>query len=213
MDWELVKPWVNRVGIMLEFLSFWFAAPEILGEERLRELERRAESVIRALPVMMGVAVFMIALGLGPVVWLKWGVLMSAVSPLVLKWKDVFLASLCLISMVPWVLLAVSIVSNRDVELPMMFCWLVATIAYIGLIGMFWNPGSARPWMLVLIIILMMELGVALVGGRLTSILRRKAVAPLLRVLAEDKHIRRRSLAVGAVLFVVGFSLQLIATF
>jgi len=24
--------WVNRLGILLEFLSFWFAAPEILGE-------------------------------------------------------------------------------------------------------------------------------------------------------------------------------------
>ena len=39
MDWELVKSWVNRVGILLEFLSFWLAAPEILGEERLRVLE------------------------------------------------------------------------------------------------------------------------------------------------------------------------------
>jgi len=43
MEWELVKPWVNRRGIVLEFLSFWFAAPEILGEERLRGLERRVE--------------------------------------------------------------------------------------------------------------------------------------------------------------------------
>lgn len=43
MEWELVKPWVNRLGIVLEFLSFWFAAPEILGEERLRALERRVE--------------------------------------------------------------------------------------------------------------------------------------------------------------------------
>ena len=24
--------WLNRIGIILEFLSFWFAAPEILGE-------------------------------------------------------------------------------------------------------------------------------------------------------------------------------------
>jgi hypothetical protein len=26
MEWELLKPWVNRVGILLEFLSFWFAS-------------------------------------------------------------------------------------------------------------------------------------------------------------------------------------------
>jgi hypothetical protein len=35
----------------------------------------------------------------------------------------------------------------------------------------------------------------------------------LLRPLADDQRIRQRSLAVGAVLFVVGFLLQFIATF
>ena len=43
MDWELVKPWANRLGIVLEFLLFFLAAPEMLGEERLKALERRAE--------------------------------------------------------------------------------------------------------------------------------------------------------------------------
>jgi hypothetical protein len=40
-----------------------------------------------------------------------------------------------------------------------------------------------------------------------------KVVPPLLHVLADDERIRQRSLAVGAVLFVVAFLLQLIATF
>jgi len=35
MEWELLKPWVSRVRIVLEFLAFWFGAPEILGEQRL----------------------------------------------------------------------------------------------------------------------------------------------------------------------------------
>jgi len=35
----------------------------------------------------------------------------------------------------------------------------------------------------------------------------------LLRILADDAHIRRRSPVVGAVLFVLGIMLQLIATF
>jgi len=35
----------------------------------------------------------------------------------------------------------------------------------------------------------------------------------VVRACADDKRIRQRSLAVGAVLFVVGFLLQLIATF
>jgi hypothetical protein len=53
MDWELVKPWVNRVSIVLEFLSFWLAAPEILGEEQLRALgfaERAGSGLPAALP-------------------------------------------------------------------------------------------------------------------------------------------------------------------
>ena len=39
MNWELIAPWLNRAGIILEFMSFWFAAPEILGAERLKEIE------------------------------------------------------------------------------------------------------------------------------------------------------------------------------
>ena len=30
---------LNRVGLILDFLSFWLAAPEILGEDRLRAVE------------------------------------------------------------------------------------------------------------------------------------------------------------------------------
>ena len=27
--------WINRTGMIFEFLSFWFAAPEVFGIERL----------------------------------------------------------------------------------------------------------------------------------------------------------------------------------
>ena len=51
-------------------------------------------------------------------------------------------------------------------------------------------------------------------AGRLLAVrLHNKVIVPLLRVLADDERIRQRSLAVGAVLFVVAFLLQLIATF
>jgi len=43
--------------------------------------------------------------------------------------------------------------------------------------------------------------------------LRKRVVLPFVLKLADDKRIRQRSLAVGAVLFVVGFLLQIIATF
>jgi hypothetical protein len=57
--------WVNRVGIVLEFLSFWFAAPEILGEGRLRALERRVEKQVRQLPIMTGALMMVALIGLG----------------------------------------------------------------------------------------------------------------------------------------------------
>jgi hypothetical protein len=52
MDWSLVKA-LNLLGIVLEFLSFWFAAPEILGERRLRAIERRLEKGIEKSPLTL----------------------------------------------------------------------------------------------------------------------------------------------------------------
>ena len=149
MRWELVKPWVNRVGIVLEFLSFWFAAPEILGEERLRALERRIEQGLRVLPSV-------VALGLTGVV----------VASVVMA-----LGRAAVEGVVTWVI-AVMVVA-----------WVVVLVM------------KGTKFEIVAIV------------------LENKIVLPLLRVLADDERIRQRSLAVGAVLFVVGFSLQLVATF
>ena len=40
--------WLNCLGIVLEYCSFWFAAPELLGEERLSALENSLEQVLLA---------------------------------------------------------------------------------------------------------------------------------------------------------------------
>lgn len=40
--------WLNCLGIVLEYLSFWFAAPELLGEERLSALENSLEQILQA---------------------------------------------------------------------------------------------------------------------------------------------------------------------
>ena len=53
MDWELVRKLLNLLGVMLEFLSFWFAAPEILGEERLKALEQGLEKGIKQFPLTL----------------------------------------------------------------------------------------------------------------------------------------------------------------
>jgi hypothetical protein len=40
----------NITAIILEFLSFWFVAPELLGEERLRKLENWIENFLGFVP-------------------------------------------------------------------------------------------------------------------------------------------------------------------
>jgi hypothetical protein len=139
MEWELVKPWGNRVGIVLEFLSFWFAAPEILGEGRLRKLERGLEVGVRLLSVMVWVTAALLGLLVGVMVVVATGEMVTASAAIIVVFG---------LTVVAW--------------------------------GLKWED---------------------------------KVISPLLRVLADYEHIRQRSLAAGAVLFVVGFLLQLIATF
>ncbi len=38
--------WVNRTGMIFVFISFWFAAPEILGQSRLRTLEQNFKQIL-----------------------------------------------------------------------------------------------------------------------------------------------------------------------
>ena len=40
MDWKLVQKVLNLLGILLEFASFWFLTPALLGEKRLRNWRR-----------------------------------------------------------------------------------------------------------------------------------------------------------------------------
>jgi hypothetical protein len=160
MDWELIQPWVNRGGIMLEFLSFWFAAPEILGEERLRALERKVERGIRVLSNRPR--------------WMTLGVAV-AVGMVLVRLGDPMIR--CIES-------AVSAVASR----------VVGKVAGDILVFVL---GAVLGW----------------VWQALMPKLQDRVLSPLLKILADDERIRQRSLAVGAVLFVVGFLLQFVATF
>jgi hypothetical protein len=44
---------LNRVGLVLAFVSFWLAAPELIGEERLKAWEGRLASGLLKLPVAL----------------------------------------------------------------------------------------------------------------------------------------------------------------
>ena len=142
MNWELVRKLLNLLGIVLEFLSFWFAAPEILGEERLRAMERGLEKGIKLLPAVVGAR---------------------------------------------WTVLAVGMVVTVMVQ--------VAMEEPRNLLG------------LTALTAVAVGTGMAVV----TITLKEKVVEPVLRVLADDERIRQRSLAVGAVLFMVAFLFQFTA--
>ncbi len=193
MEWELVKPWVNRVGIVLEFLSFWLAASEILGEERLRALERRVEVGARLLSTSKAaVAAATVVAGMSGVV--LWKALPD--------WKAALVAGIVAAGVIGAMMGAV-LSAWKGAAIAAM---LMSAVLYLVLF-------EALPAQKVTVIVGFAAWVAALGLSLLAFELQQRLVEPLLRTLADDTRIRQRSLAVGAVLFVVGFLLQLIATF
>jgi hypothetical protein len=45
--------WINLIGLTLQFLAFWFAAPELLGEQAMRKFEAGLKRLISALPIII----------------------------------------------------------------------------------------------------------------------------------------------------------------
>jgi hypothetical protein len=98
----LSRTWVdniNRIALLLGFLSFWFAAPEFIGEERLKLWEHSLASGLRRVPLVMAytllglcVIAFVIlavnAVGNGGValsVWTVAGLFLSLVAVLLVR--------------------------------------------------------------------------------------------------------------------------------
>jgi hypothetical protein len=44
--------WLNRIGIILGFFSFWFAAPEFIGEKRLKSWEESLAKLTGKIPIL-----------------------------------------------------------------------------------------------------------------------------------------------------------------
>src|SRR5215470_3595367 len=42
--------WLNRAGLIIGFISFWFAAPELIGEPRLKAWEAALAAGLRLMP-------------------------------------------------------------------------------------------------------------------------------------------------------------------
>src|SRR5690348_2516652 len=58
---------MNRAGIILNFISFWFVAPEVLGEERMHKIVREFEGfifyILSAFPIIGVIGVLAIVWG------------------------------------------------------------------------------------------------------------------------------------------------------
>lgn len=58
--------WLNLLGLLLQFLAFWFAAPELLGEMTLKKFETGLKKFVTLMPVILLMSVVMLfGFGLG----------------------------------------------------------------------------------------------------------------------------------------------------
>lgn len=61
----LIK-WLNILGLVLQFIAFWLAAPELLGVEALKRFETGLVKIISQLPgLLFGFVGFSVGLGMG----------------------------------------------------------------------------------------------------------------------------------------------------
>ena len=66
-EWKVWFEWIEFAGKVLVFTSFWFAAPEIAGEQRLKNISKATLSTIAMLVGFLGwlVTLFLISVLLG----------------------------------------------------------------------------------------------------------------------------------------------------
>jgi hypothetical protein len=198
--------WVTRAGLVFDFLAFWFAAPEILGEDKLRALEKYIESwswkILRASatpllrydhartrwmrPEALAAAERLERKDLRPEDWL--------LRPIWLRWLLVVLFAVPGIIAFRWGVAALSVLFEpgkyeiQEIEdIVGIYCGGPVVLAVGGL--------------LMMVSVLALQVAASL------------TLPPLLVRLADDEHFRRRSLVLGGTLFTLGFLLQLTGTF
>lgn len=65
-SWSSMK-WLNILGMVLQFLSFWCAAPELLGEATMKRLESGMTRFVARIPVIIvfgGMMAYALTIGL-----------------------------------------------------------------------------------------------------------------------------------------------------
>lgn len=145
--------WLSRVAILLQFAAFWFSVPELLGERRLKAIEKGVEEGLH-------------------------------------RWEQ----------------MGARIRQNAAL--------LIVALGALGLVAiLLTNPGLRRLPDMVQGIVAVALASLALVVGLLLEWLLTGLTRNVLRHLADDRLIRRRSLMIGAVLFALGTIVDFVGTF
>ena len=145
--------WLNALGLLLQFLSFWFAAPELLGTSALKRFEIALRKFLAFIPLLI---VMVVIAG--------YGVSFTIIG--FIKGMDA---------------------AENGMETSEMYSYMAvffsATIAYF--IFMYYYKGIKK-WLDV------------------------KVAKPLSEKLVHSNETRSTALAIGAVLFTIGFLLQFV---
>jgi Zn-dependent protease with chaperone function len=52
--------WINIIGLCLQFVAFWLAAPELLGESTLKRFEKGLEKLVSSIPLILLLLVMLV---------------------------------------------------------------------------------------------------------------------------------------------------------
>jgi hypothetical protein len=145
--------WLNIIGLTFQFLAFWFAAPELLGESTLLRFQSSLKKFISVLPLLI---ILFVVLG--------YGLTFSILG--VLKGIEA---------------------SETGIEESSMYRYFlvmgVCTLLYFLFLAFY---------------------------KKIKTALETKLAAPLVNRLIENSQARSSALVIGAVLFSLGFVLQLV---
>lgn len=211
-----LNDWLNRVGLVFDFMAFWFAAPEILGVDRLRAIENKLEQGLQRLPIVVYLFSFVAYIVISNLTKSQLS-LMPNTTSIILQ----ILSLWFVVASIVYGLLYFPAEFTRDKPLPdnmlemiQQSNWpplfqIIGSIIITGFLPSFLVTIILGPSKLSEFGLLFNAAFVAVVATHLTIPFIRLVLA----VLANDESIRQRWFLTGALLFVLGFVFQFVATF
>lgn len=146
--------WVNIIGLCFQFVAFWLAAPELLGESTLKRFEKGLERLVSAIPSIV-LLVIMAVYG-----------------------------SYFFYNGITGVLAA------QEGEL---------------------EEGAIRNYFIILVVFSALYMTYIFMYKRISAQIKLRISEPLIHKLINNNESRKNALIVGAIIFSLGFFLQLIA--